>query len=86
MRIFRDLAQPNHHLVVLAIAIPMILSNITVPLLGLVDSAVIGHLEHASYLGGVAMGNSMICVLLFLFGFLRMARSKKSIAAQRTRW
>lgn len=51
----------------------MILSNITVPLLGLVDAGVIGHLEHSWYLGGVAVGGTMINILLWLFGFLRMA-------------
>lgn len=61
------------HAEVLSIAIPMILSNITVPLLGLVDSLVIGHLEHSSYLGGVALGGTMISVILWLFGSLRMA-------------
>ena len=74
------LLNKNNHVAVLSIAIPMILSNITVPLLGLVDSAVIGHLEHASYLGGVALGGAMINVLLWLFGFLRMATT--GIAAQ----
>lgn len=46
--------QKNRQLV--ALALPMILSNITVPLLGLVDTAVIGHLSNAYYLGGVAVG------------------------------
>lgn len=41
------------HFQVFALAIPMVLSNITVPLLGLVDAAVIGHLDHAWYLGGL---------------------------------
>lgn len=70
----------GNHGDVLSIAIPMILSNITVPLLGLVDAAVIGHLEHASYLGGVAVGGTMINVILWLFGFLRMATT--GVAAQ----
>lgn len=48
------------HYQVFALALPMVLSNITVPLLGLVDAAVIGHLEHAWYLGGVAGGGTMI--------------------------
>ncbi|RXJ73043.1 MATE family efflux transporter DinF [Veronia nyctiphanis] len=61
------------HKAVFALAFPMVLSNITVPLLGLVDTAVIGHLEHAFYLGGVAMGSTMITVLFFLLGFLRMS-------------
>ncbi|UTM57451.1 MATE family efflux transporter DinF [Photobacterium sp. CCB-ST2H9] len=61
------------HRQVFALALPMVLSNITVPLLGLVDAAVIGHLEHAWYLGGVAVGGTMISVTFWLLGFLRMA-------------
>ncbi|WP_063659939.1 MATE family efflux transporter DinF [Aliivibrio fischeri] len=61
------------HRQVLALAIPMVLSNITIPLLGLIDAAVIGHLEHAWYLGGVAVGGTMISVTFWLLGFLRMA-------------
>ncbi|GAA5648325.1 MATE family efflux transporter DinF [Vibrio proteolyticus] len=61
------------HKKVLLLAIPMVLSNITVPLLGLVDAAVIGHLEHAWYLGGVALGSTMISVTFWLLGFLRMS-------------
>lgn len=61
------------HYQVFALALPMVLSNITVPLLGLVDAAVIGHLEHAWYLGGVAVGGTMINVTFWLLGFLRMA-------------
>lgn len=68
------------HRQVLLLAIPMVLSNITVPLLGLVDSAVIGHLEHAWYLGGVALGSMVISVTFWLLGFLRM--STTGLAAQ----
>ncbi|MFQ6372328.1 MATE family efflux transporter [Shewanella sp. YIC-542] len=56
-----------------ALALPMILSNITVPLLGLVDTAVIGHLSNAWFLGGVALGSTIITLLFWLLGFLRMA-------------
>ncbi|MGM8892187.1 MATE family efflux transporter, partial [Psychrobacter sp. 1Y1] len=56
-----------------ALALPMILSNITVPLLGLVDTAVVGHLSNAYYLGGVAVGSTIITLILWLLGFLRMA-------------
>lgn len=52
---------------------PMVLSNITVPLLGLVDTVVIGHLAEAYYLGGVAMGATLISLLFWLLGFLRMS-------------
>ncbi|QDF68402.1 MATE family efflux transporter [Shewanella sp. SNU WT4] len=64
-------AQANRHL--LALALPMILSNITVPLLGLVDTAVIGHLSNAYYLGGVALASTIITLIFWLLGFLRMA-------------
>jgi len=58
----------------------MILSNITVPLLGLVDTAVIGHLEHAYYLGGSTVGAMVISVITWLCGFLRMTTT--GLAAQ----
>ena len=57
----------------LAIALPMIASNLTIPLLSLVDTAVVGHLEHPWYLGGVALGSSLISLLFLLLGFLRMS-------------
>ncbi|KKD61362.1 multidrug transporter MatE [Grimontia sp. AD028] len=67
------LQQKALHVRVFSLAFPMVLSNITVPLLGLVDAAVIGHLDHAWYLGGVAVGSTMIAVTFWLLGFLRMA-------------
>jgi len=65
---------------ILQLALPMIISNITVPLLGMVDTAVIGHLDDASYLGGVALGAMCIMLLYWLAGFLRM--STTGLAAQ----
>ncbi|WP_445360786.1 MATE family efflux transporter [Microbulbifer sp. EKSA005] len=50
----------------------MILSNISVPLLGIVDTAILGHLPSAEYLSGVAIGASVMSMLLWAFGFLRM--------------
>ena len=58
----------------------MILSNVTVPLLGAVDTAVIGHLPDPVYLGGVAAGASLFTFLFWSFGFLRM--STTGFAAQ----
>ena len=78
--IFQTLSNQAMHKKVLLLAIPMVLSNITVPLLGLVDAAVIGHLEHSWYLGGVALGGTMISVTFWLLGFLRM--STTGLAAQ----
>ncbi len=51
----------------------MILSNVSVPLLGLVDTAVIGHLDSPSYLGGVAVGTTATSFLFMLLLFLRMS-------------
>lgn len=61
------------HKKILLLTLPMVFSTITVPLLGLVDTAVIGHLDQAWYLGGVAVGSMIINIILWLFGFLRMA-------------
>ncbi|MDW8844329.1 MATE family efflux transporter DinF [Erwinia sp. MMLR14_017] len=55
------------------LALPMILSNITVPLLGLVDTAVVGHLDKPAYLGGVAVGTTATSFLFMLLLFLRMS-------------
>ena len=55
-----------------ALAVPMILSNISVPLMGLVDTAVIGHLDAAYHLGGVAVGTTLVTFVLWAAGFLRM--------------
>ncbi|WP_448216602.1 MATE family efflux transporter [Endozoicomonas sp. 2B-B] len=51
---------------------PAILSNISVPLLGLVDSGVLGHLSSDIYLAGVAIGSTLFTLLFWAFGFLRM--------------
>jgi multidrug resistance protein, MATE family len=58
---------------VLAIAIPMILSNATVPLAGIADTAVIGQLGDPALIGGVALGSTIFAMLFWAFGFLRMA-------------
>lgn len=69
------------HLQILAIAGPMILSNITAPLLGLVDTAVIGHLDHAYFLGGSTVGAMIITFVTWLCGFLRMSTTGLSAQA-----
>ncbi|MGM7283285.1 MATE family efflux transporter [Pseudomonas guariconensis] len=60
------------HRKVWALAAPMILSNISVPLVALVDSTVIGHLPHAHQLGAVAVGSTLFTFMVGLMGFLRM--------------
>ncbi|MEP5567849.1 MAG: MATE family efflux transporter [Halioglobus sp.] len=54
------------------IAWPAILSNISIPLLGLVDSAILGHLDSSLYLGSVALGAALLSFLYWGFSFLRM--------------
>ena len=56
-------------------AIPSIISNITVPLLGLVDMAIVGHLGSAAYIGAIAVGGMLFNLIYWLFGFLRMGTS-----------
>lgn len=62
------------------IALPMILSNVSVPLLGMVDTAVTGHLNDAAYLGAVAIGATVFGFLYIGVNFLRMGTT--GIAAQ----
>jgi MATE family multidrug resistance protein len=62
------------------IAAPMILSNVSVPLLGMVDTGVTGHLESSSYLGAVAIGGTIFTFLYMGMNFLRMGTT--GIAAQ----
>lgn len=71
----------ERHKQLFMLAIPMILSNITAPLLGLVDTAVIGHLEHAYYLGGSTVGAMIVTFITWLCGFLRMSTTGLSAQA-----
>jgi len=56
----------------LQLAWPMMLSGITVPLLGLIDTAILGHLAEVHYLGAVALGSVIFDMLFWSFAFLRM--------------
>ena len=60
---------------VLALAVPSIVSNITVPLLGLCDVVVMGHVGGARHIGAIAVGAMIFNVMYWLFGFLRMGTS-----------
>ena len=57
---------------VLRLAIPNIISNLSVPLLGVVDTALMGRLEAEQYIGAVAVGGIIFTILYWGFGFLRM--------------
>ena len=57
---------------VLYLAIPIILANLTQPLMSAVDTAVAGHLPGAHHLAGVALGSLLFNLIFWVFGFLRM--------------
>lgn len=59
---------------------PMIISNISLPLLGLVDTAILGHLNDVEHLGAVSIGASILAFCYWGFGFLRMGTT--GLAAQ----
>ena len=60
---------------ILKIAVPAIVTNITVPLLGLVDTAIVGHMGDATYIGAIAVGSMVFNLVYWVFGFLRMGTS-----------
>ena len=60
---------------ILQIALPSIVSNITVPLLGMIDVAIVGHMGSPAYIGAVAVGSMIFNLVYWLFGFLRMGSS-----------
>lgn len=64
-----------HYRDILRIALPAIVSNVTVPLLGLVDTAIVGHLGSPRYIGAIAVGGMIFNLIYWTFGFLRMGTS-----------
>ncbi|HSC66494.1 MAG TPA: MATE family efflux transporter [Cellvibrio sp.] len=65
----------TRHSAIIRMAIPIILANASVPLLGLVDTAIIGHTGSAAALGAIALGSLIFSFLYWGFGFLRMGTS-----------
>ena len=60
---------------ILRLAIPSILANITIPLVGIVDTAIVGHLSDAVAIGGIAIGTMLFDLMYWNFGFLRVGTS-----------
>lgn len=60
---------------ILRLAIPSIVTNVTVPLLGLVDLAIVGHIGNETLIGAIAVGSMIFNVMYWLMGFLRMGTS-----------
>lgn len=67
---------------ILRIAIPAIITNITVPLLGLVDTAIVGHMGSAAYIGAIAVGSMIFSLVYWVFAFLRMGTSGMTAQAR----
>lgn len=67
--------QRSYHHEILKIALPSIISNVTVPLLGLVDMTIVGHLGSASYIGAIAISSTIFNMIYWIFAFLRMGTS-----------
>ena len=65
-------AHPVTHRRVLKIALPIVLSNATVPILGAVDVGVVGQMGEAAPIGAGAMGAIILTTVYWIFGFLRM--------------
>ena len=65
---------------ILRLALPNIITNITVPLLGMVDLAIVGHIGDETYIGAIALGTALFNLIYWNFGFLRMGTS--GLAAQ----
>lgn len=60
---------------ILHIALPAIIANITVPLLGIIDTGISGHLGKTEYIGAISVGTMMFNIIYWNFGFLRMGTS-----------
>lgn len=64
---------------ILSLALPSIITNITVPLLGMVDTAIVGHINTngstLDYIGGIAIGSMIFNFIYWNFGFLRLGTS-----------
>ncbi len=73
------------HARVLNIAVPIVLANVTVPILGAVDTGVVGQLGEAAPIGAVGIGSVILTALYWVFGFLRMGTTGLTSQAQGAR-
>ncbi|MEK0163182.1 MATE family efflux transporter [Phaeobacter sp. A36a-5a] len=75
-----EVPEPISHARVLKIALPIVLSNATVPILGAVDTGVVGQMGQAAPIGAVGIGAVILATIYWIFGFLRMGTT--GLAAQ----
>ena len=71
----RSVSRPLTHRAILAIAVPVMISNVSTPLIGIVDTAIVGHLPDPAYIGATAVGALIFTFVFWGFGFLRMGTS-----------
>jgi MATE family multidrug resistance protein len=64
--------RPLTHREILTIAIPVMISNVSTPLIGIVDTGVVGQIPNPAYIGAVAVGSLVFSFVFWAFGFLRM--------------
>jgi multidrug resistance protein, MATE family len=76
-----DFTKPLTHRTVVTVAVPIMLANVSEPLIGVVNTAVIGRLGDAALMGGVAIGGVIFAFLFWGFGFLRLSTSGMSAQA-----
>lgn len=72
----------NEHRRILMLTLPMILANVTTPLIGLVDTAVLGHMQGTHFLAGAAIGTLIITQIYWVCGFIRMSVTGLSAQAK----
>ena len=72
--------EPLTHRTILAIAVPVMISNVSTPLIGVVDTVVVGQIPDPAYIGAVAVGSLVFSFVFWSFGFLRMGTT--GLAAQ----
>ena len=82
MTVAIDTSRQVTHRTVLAIAVPIMLSNVSEPLIGVVDTAILGQLGDAYYIGAMAVGATIFSFLFWSFGFLRMGTSGLTAQAE----
>ena len=83
--ILSNFFQISLHQKIIVMAIPMILSNVTTPIMGLVDTAVLGHMQEIYFLAGASVAALIITQLYWLCGFLRMTSTGLSAQAKGSR-
>lgn len=82
MRNARQLLKKLPHRQSFQIAWPMIVSNMSIPIMGMADTAMLGHLDHARFLAAATLGTSVVALCYWMFAFLRMSTTSATAHAE----